>query len=123
MDAICPTGDKVRQVVRDRLHAAFRAWRRAMAVTLAALLWCCAFLLWRDADEKFVASVFAALAVPATGLAWRQVRAGLDRDEEPGPPPSHFDVVHLRGTTPPFGPDRPRSPTGAPRVRRSRCHH
>jgi hypothetical protein len=58
-----------------------------MSVVLAAVLWCCAFFVWRDSDAAVAAYVFAAFAALATMLAWRVVRAGLHRDDEPGPPP------------------------------------
>jgi hypothetical protein len=69
------------------MRAAFRTWLRAMAVVLAALLWCVAVVLWRDADETVAVTVLTAVAVVATALAWRAVRGGLLRSDEPGPPP------------------------------------
>ena len=73
--------------MRHRMRAALRAWVRAMSVALAALLWCVAVVLWRDDDATVAAVVLAVLAVAATGLAWREVRGGLLRDDEPGPSP------------------------------------
>ncbi len=69
------------------MRAALRVWLRAMSVALAALLWCVAFVVWRDSDAPVAAAVLAVVAVAATVLALRQVRVALDRDDEPGPPP------------------------------------
>jgi uncharacterized membrane protein len=73
--------------MRDRMRAAFRTWIRAMSVVLAAVLWCCAVVLWRGSSGVVATGAFTVFAVLATMLAWRQVRAGMLRDDEPGPTP------------------------------------
>lgn len=55
---------------------AWRAWVRAMSVAAAALFWTSSFLMWRDENATVAALGLAALALPATVLAWRQVVPG-----------------------------------------------
>jgi hypothetical protein len=56
-----------------------------MSVVLAAVLWCSAVVLWVDSGAVVAACAFTVFAVLATMLAWRQVRAGMLRVDEPGP--------------------------------------
>ena len=65
-------------MARNSARVYVRAWVRIMAFGVAAVLWAATFLLWRDTDEHWGATVCAAIALPLTAycvrLFWTMLR-------------------------------------------------